>query len=467
MGIGTILKLGAGAIVVLFGIITFFGGFYSIPGGTTAVIQNTLTGSIDIARGPKFGLKMPFFSNVETFIDVSTVTFGESTDQNTRNLNPVKVSFADTYKADIPISFRFRLPTDDKAMVKLFTDYRRADNMVDNLFVKNAVNVTTVTATQFTGEEFFQGGQNAYKERLEDQMKLGIYQTERRQVEIEGIGLAPVSVDNNQGGTLQTEKQLVWKTVPVVDKNNNPIRQSNPFQAYGIEVTQIAFTSTPVPEEQLDKLLTDKKILVAQRIRTIQEQETAKAEADTEQLKKEIERTKAVQDANRQKELAVIAESQKVEVAKQQAAQETVIAEKQKSLAVIDKQKELEVASANLDIQRANAASAIEQAKATRETGLAEAAVLDAKYKALGANKEIYLAEVQRDVNLSMYSNLANFKVQMPTNMVTTAAGAGGSGLSTNLDIISAFSALGAMDLLKGANDNAPGSIVEQKAAAQ
>lgn len=439
--IGKLVGGFAGGLVAL---MLIFNSFYSISGGTTAVVQNTLTGAIDVARGPKFGLKMPFFSNVEVFTDVSTVTFGKSSDVNTRNLEPVNVSFADTYRALIPISFRFRLPTDDEAMKRLFVDYRRSDNMVDNLFVKNAVNVTTVTATQFTGEEFFQGGQNAYKERLEDQMKLGIYQTERRQVEVEGIGLAPVSVDNNKGGTLQSEKQLVWKTVPVLGKDGNPIRQSNPFQAYGIEVTQIAFTDTPAPEEQLDRLLSDKKILVAQRIRTIQEQETAKAEADTEQLKKEIERTKAVQDANRQKELAVIAESQQVEVAKQQAAKETVVADKEKSLAVINKQKELEIAQANLDIQKANAASAIEQAKATKETGLAEAAVLDAKYQALGANQTVYLAEMQRDVSIALYNNLGNFNITMPT--ILNQGGSGG--LSTNLDVLSSYAALGLTEKL-------------------
>lgn len=439
-----IVKLVGGAIGAVVALILVFNSFYTISGGVTAVIQNTLTGAVDVARGPKFGIKMPLFSTVEVFTDVSTITFGTSTDQNTRNLEPINVTFADTYKALIPVSFRFRLPTDDEAMRKLFIDYRRADNMIDNLFVKNAINVTTVTATQFTGEEFFQGGQNAYKEALEDQMKAGIYKTERRQVEIEGIGLAPVSVDNNQGGTLQNEKQLVWKTVPVLDSGNNPIRQSNPFRDYGIEVTQISFTDIPKAEEQLDKLLTDKKILVAQRIRTIQEQETAKAEADTAQLLKEIERTKAVQDANRTKELAVITESQLVEVAKQQAAKETVNAEKEKSLAVINKQKELEIAQANLDIQKANAAAAIEQAKATKETGLAEAAVLDAKYQALGANQTVYLAEMQRDVSIALYNNLGNFKITMPTILNQGDDG----GLSTNLDVLSSYAALGLTEKL-------------------
>ena len=61
----------------------------------------------------------------------------------------------------------------------------------------------------------------------------------------------------------------------------------------------------------------DKKRLVAERIKTVQEQETSKAQARTEQLKKEIERTKAVQDAQRQKELVVIGNQREVEVARQ------------------------------------------------------------------------------------------------------------------------------------------------------
>ena len=50
------------------------------------------------------------------------------------------------------------------------------------------------------------------------------------------------------------------------------------------------------------------KRLVAERIKTVQEQETSKAQAKTEQLKKEILRTREVQDAQRSKELAVISQ---------------------------------------------------------------------------------------------------------------------------------------------------------------
>ncbi|MEM7018964.1 MAG: hypothetical protein AAF512_16690, partial [Pseudomonadota bacterium] len=178
--------------------------------------------------------------------------------------------------------------------------------------------------------------------------------------------------------------------------------------------------------------------------KTIQEQETAKAQAKTEQLKKEIERTRAVQDAQRSKELAVISQQKEVEVARQIAEREIVEQNKKKEVAVIEKAKELEIAQANLEIQKANSEAAKYEAQAIREKGLAEADVLKARYAALGANRDIYLAEVNRDIAKVLYTNLKDFQVKMPDNYVTT--GENGNGLHSNLDVISAFSALGIMD---------------------
>merc|ERR1712146_690584 len=154
-------------------------------------------------------------------------------------------------------------------------------------------------------------------------------------------------------GKLVKAKQLVWKTVPVLDENGH-LRGENPLAQYGIEVTQVLI-GDPRPEENLDRLLMDKKRLVAERIKTVQDQETSKAQARTEQLKKEIQRTKEVQDAQRQKELVVIANQREVEVAKQVAERETIEQKKMQDIAVIVKDKELAVAQAELNIQKANA----------------------------------------------------------------------------------------------------------------
>jgi hypothetical protein len=321
-------------------------------------------------------------------------------------------------------------------------EFRSNDNLIDTMLIKNARNVTVITSTQYTGEEFFQGGLNQFKAQLSDQLSNGIYTTERRQVEVEQVDLVPVGFDQEDSNKLQATKQLVWKTVPITDKSGNPVRQDNPLKHYGITVTQVTI-GDPKPEDQLDKLLTDKKKLVAERIRTIQEQETSKAQAKTEQLRKEIQRTREVQDAQRAKELAVIAQQKEVEVARQIAERELVEERKKKDIATLSKAKELEIAQANLEIQKANSASAMFEAKAIREKGIAEADVLAAKYKALGAHEKVYLAELNRDVANALYQNLPNFKVDMPKNYIN---GSGGNGMTSNLDVITGLSALGLME---------------------
>jgi len=243
-------------------------------------------------------------------------------------------------------------------------------------------------------------------------------------------------------------KQLVWKTVPLYDEAGHLKRSENPLAQYGIEVTQVLI-GDPRPEDNLDRLLMDKKRLVAERIKTVQEQETSKAQARTEQLKKEIQRTKEVQDAQRQKELTVISSQREVEVAKQVAERETIEQRKLQDLAVIQKDKELAIARAELDIQKANAHAAQHAAQAIAAKGKAEADVLAAMYKAKAQNKDIFLAETQRDIAQTLYANLKDVKVEMPQNVIIGGGdGKGGAAgkLPSNIDVITAFSALGLME---------------------
>ncbi len=62
-------------------------------------------------------------------------------------------------------------------------------------------------------------------------------------------------------------------------------------------------------------------------------------------------------------------------------------------------------------------------------------------YAAKGRYKEVYLAEINRDISVAMYAHLKDFKVEMPKNYIGT-----GGRLTSNLDVITGFSALGLMD---------------------
>ena len=418
--------------------------------GVTYVVQNNLTGKMDVYNEPGLHRRVPFFSSVTAYKQVITQSF-EGRDE-------VTARFADTYVGHIPVTFRFKMPTKPEQVLKVHREFRSEHNLVASLLMRNAENVTVITATQYTGEEFFQGGLNQFKTQLADQLQNGIYLTERKQVEIEQTDLAAVGSDSSdvpgerRGEKLVRSKQLVWKTVPITDSKGVPRRAENPLHQYGIDVTQVLI-SDPRPEENLNRLLMDKKRLVAERIKTVQEQETSKAQARTEQLKKEIQRTKEVQDAQREKELRVINGQREVEVAKQVAERETVEQRKLQDLAVIQKDKELSIAKAELDIQKANANAARYQAEAIAAKGKAEADVLKAMYQAKAQNKEIFLAEVQRDIAQSLYANLKDFKVEMPKNVIQSG-GAGGEGagkMPSNLDVITGFSALGLMEKAMGA----------------
>ena len=422
--------------------------------GVTYVVQNNLTGVMDVYSEPGLHRRVPFFSSVTAYKQVVTQSF-EGKDE-------VTARFADTYVGHIPVTFRFKLPTHPEEVLKIHREFRSESNLISSLLMRNAANVTVITATQYTGEEFFQGGLNQFKTQLADQLQDGIYLTERKQVEVEQTDLAAVGVDSGasneapgerRGEKLVRSKQLVWKTVPITDETGKARRAENPLRRYGIQVTQVLI-SDPRPEENLNRLLMDKKRLVAERIKTVQEQETSKAQARTEQLKKEIQRTKEVQDAQRQKELVVIANQREVEVAKQIAERETIEQRKLQDLAVIQKDKELAIARSELDIQKANANAARYQAEAIAAKGKAEADVLKAMYQAKAQNKEIFLAEVQRDIATSLYANLKDFKVEMPSNVILGAGGgADGKGagkMPSNLDVITGFSALGLMEKAMG-----------------
>lgn len=432
--------------LVFFGLMFLGSWYFETQAGHTYFYQNTLTGGTDVYTEPGVHLRMPYFSKITPYKQVMTVGFGEQDTLVTRAIREINVRFADTYTGMITITFRFKLPTDKEKIKTMHREFRSFDNLVDALLTKTARDVVVNTSTQYTGEEFFQGALNQFKASLSDQLSYGIYKTERKQVEVEQTGLAPVGLGQENSNELRKSKTLVWKTVPVINAEGKYVRLDNPLERYGIEVTQVTIGDTR-PEQQLEKLLSEKKRLVADRIKTVQEQETAKEQAKTAQLKAEIERTKAKQEALKQKELAVIAKQREVEEAEKQADKEIIEQQKLKDLAVIQKAKELEIAQANRDIQSANYEAAKFEAQAIREKGLAEADVTKAKYAAL--IPEIYAAELQRDIANIIYPNLKGIQVAMPNNVVSLGGKDGQAILPTNLDVLSSFATIGTMEKLQ------------------
>jgi len=438
-------KLAVTTLIVLVLLVFISSAHFQTEAGYTYYYQNTLTGKIDVYTEPGIHFKVPWFSRVTSYKQVTTVVFGKDDSlRATRFGSAIEVRFADTYTGTIPATFRYKLPLNPQKIAMIHREFRTFENLVDALLIKTSRDVVVNTATQYTGEEFFQGGFNQFKAALTDQLRNGIYETERQQVEIEQMALAPIGLEQEKSTQLRKAKTLVWKTVPVRGADGKVKRLENPLDNYGIEVTQITLGG-PSPEKQLEKLLTDKKRLVADRIKAVQEQETAKEQAKTAQLLAEIERTKARQAALKRKEQVVIAKQTEVEEAQKQAEKEIIEHQKLKELAAIEKEKELAIAQAGREIQKANFEAAQFEAKAIREKGVAEAYVLKAMYEA--RIPEIYLAEIQKEIAAIIYPNLKGIRVTMPHNIVNL--GENGDKLQTNLDVLSSFATIGVMQKLE------------------
>ncbi len=417
--------------------------WFTTSEGYIYYVQNKVTGSTAVYSEPGLHLKLPFFTNIYEYKRVATIDMsGESAAEFTRDLEQVSVTFADTYGGTIPVAFRYRLPVDEANFRKLHQEFRSYDNLVDSLLVNNSRNIAVVTATQYTGEEFIQGGVNAYKAQMEDQLRNGLYVTKREQVEVKDSSYAPVSSTNADAKKIEETTRLVTKNVIQIDsKTGQPQRLENPLAQYGIQVSQVTI-GKPEPDVGLNTLLETKRRSVGEKITAQQQIETNQVKAEAAKQEREIEKQRAIQDAQKQKELAIIEQQQQTEVERQRAQKETVQREKEKALAVIDKQRELEIAQANRGIQQAAAEAAAFEAEAIKAKGLAEAEVERAKLSAKQASASIYLAEIQRDIAQVMYPALKDVRIDMPDFYSGTTS----EEAPTSLDV---FTALGALKQLE------------------
>ena len=211
--------------------------FFSIEAGYHYVYHNQLSGKYIIYSEPGTHFRLPGMSKLTRYKQVVELAFGDGGDAAFRRLPPLKIRFADTYTADIAMVFRYKLAYDPQKILDIHREFRSFDNLVDALLVKNSRNVTVVTATQYTGSEFFRDARAQFKAKVEDQLRNGVYQTERKQVA-------------TASGAMQ------WKTVPIQDEYGRLARHSNPLDAYGIQVTQVTLGEA-VPEARLQQVLQD------------------------------------------------------------------------------------------------------------------------------------------------------------------------------------------------------------------
>jgi hypothetical protein len=346
-------------------------GVFITESGYIYLYDNVLTSKLDVYKTPGIHFKVPF-SSVTRYKQVWIVDFGTgyAGEQIRTRKNPITLRFADSYTARIPATFRYKLPTATDRLEMIHRDFTSQEKLVDALLIPISRNLMVSTATQYTGEEFIQGGLNQFRDSLEDQLQYGIYKTERKpfvkQRDFGAIG--------SQEGSSKTITLNVWKTVPVIDENGQIERlKKKSLVDYGIEVIQVTM-GVPVPDTDLEQLLADKKRF--DRVASEKAEELA-LEKDDEKLKlakqakenKIILEKKADELAIFQEELKLKLEKKAAELALEKEDEKIKLARRNKEIAVelatikSKKEEELIIAQKNEQIRMAQKAEELALAK--------------------------------------------------------------------------------------------------------
>lgn len=390
------------------------------------------SGDYEWFTSPGYKFVMPFVSTIETYNETSTISFSFSEDtREAASLGeaPFMTKFADGYWGKGEYTFRFKLSPDPDQLEKMHIAVKNQRNLLGNTMLPAATALLNQTANQFTGADYAQGGKGQFESRLIDQARNGLLSVKRVRKEVDSV---VADQGKDERAMNQTAKVYEYVFETQLDSKGMPLRRQLDIKEFGIKFAQVtmgSFNESP----ELEQFLADRRKMQKDRVNRINEQNVERENAITESLRGETKRIQAKNKALMVKDAAVIAEQQKVAIEREKA-----------NLSIVQKEKELKIAQSNEAIQKANAVAAKYEAQAILEKGQAEAKVTAAKYKALGDNKDIYLAEIQRDISRDLYRNLRDFKVQMPTNYIN--GGGENSGMQSNLDVITGFGALGMME---------------------
>ena len=416
-------------IAGIFAFSILWGSFY-IVGGTEYAVERTPSGEMQGVVDPGVHWKVPLLSSVHKYDQFFTVAYQDDNDENPDTHGSMKrINFADTYGGHIGATIRYQILPDPLNLVAMHKAYLNDDNLIESGLKPVSKQLLAYTANQITGENYMQGGQNEYQNRIEDQGNFGLYVTKREKVMVQKNS-SSVGLDNQNPDKRDQRDSFVYINKIQKDANGTILRNPLPISKYGIKVVQVTVDDF-TPEDKLKDFINRKKDQIAIRQKLIEDQENERQSAVTAELKGQRKRVEARQEMLMEKDAAVIVAQKRVE-----------LEQKDSDMQVVRKNKELEIATANEGIQKANAIAAKYQASAITFKGLAEAKVKKAMYDAV--DPQILAMEVDRVTQLAKYEAVKVAKVEMPKEVTIMS----GSGNGESLGNLTNYAILGMKDSL-------------------
>ncbi len=369
------IKLIGGAVLALVLVVTLAtvgrqifstndAGFYQIK-------QAALSGEMTVHS--EAGTFLRLFGNVTTY-QISDMHYFSKNDADggpNDEEDSIKIRFNDGGTAEVTGGIKFRLPSDPAKQLLIHSDFKSFERLKHDLIRQTVAEALMQTATLMKAEESYSTRRAEFGSIAEDQVKVGIFETETREFKEK-------DVDGNE---------FIIREVNIKkNKDGQPIiRKDSALARYGIEVIQFVIKDIDF-DPTINALISKKK--EAEQMKVV-----AKANAE-----------KAKQDAITAREQGAAS------IAIEKATQEV---EKIKATTIA--QKEYEVSILNKKQAEQDAASDIVKGKALAEVS---------RLKVQAGLTPLEKATIDKETRIGVAEQLA--KVQFPGMMIIGGNGSGG-----------------------------------------
>lgn len=281
------------------------------------VCQHAFTGRMEYWTSP--GIQGQWFGKNTYYYKTQQFWFGSKDDSNHQQGNPISVIFNDASNGQIYGSLRVKLPTDQKYLARIQTDYNGMDRLMQDLVRPTVEKVIYASGPLMSGFESYAEKKNDLIEYITDQLNNGVYKTAVRQVEI----IDPITGEKK---TSKVATLISDVEAPGGYKRSEPA----PFSYYGLEIGQVAVSKIDYDKKVWDQINQQQEanmLVQTSRAKTLAaQQEAIRAEeegkATAMKAKWEQEKIKAV---------AVTQAEQEYEVARLQALKATEVAKRVKA----------------------------------------------------------------------------------------------------------------------------------------
>ena len=298
-----ILAIGLGLLVLI--LILFSGKMVeNVDNSEIVIIQSVFSGKISIYTTP--GPVFQGFGTATHYKKSNQFWFSSKKDEGKSSINEdqsIKIRFNDGGHGQISGSVRWYMPTDDKATLKLHTDFGSQDAIEQQLIRQVVTKAVYMTGPLMSSKESSAEKRNDLLSFIEDQSINGVYRTKQEDVKV-------------HDDLMNTDKTVTVVKI-VQDEKGLPMRQEiSSVKVYGVNLQGLALNSIDYDAEvenqikvqqqaymQVQTAIANSKKAEQDAITTELQGKAAAAKAKWEQ---EVIKAQAITQAQQEKEVAAL-----------------------------------------------------------------------------------------------------------------------------------------------------------------